>query len=809
MLGIKEMNEYLLKIAVGVHALFVFCMAAFFFVIGFICGATFRSWNDVKTIDLDQLEYSQVDTWKQHLEIYAAATTIRVGDNVDFLINKLKCLEYQEVLGKESDSLMAGQYTFGADKDGDIKKLFLYLQGFHYPRADKDSYIVNIILNNKKIATVRKENGIYLDSFDLAPELMSEIYDKGGAAREIVTLPEIPEILIQAFLAVEDKRFYEHWGVDVRRVFGSLLYNVRNFGSGNPQGASTLTQQLSRNIYLSPHQRYIRKIKEALLAVRIETRFSKDEIMERYLNFINLGRYGSRDLLGVQEAAKSYFGKVVSELDIHECATLAGIPKSPPRYSPIRNPENCKNRRNLVIRLMRDENFISNSECRTNIVKPVRVEKSQSKQVRGSSHFLDYVHEQLRNIPLLAGQLYNNGLKVYTTIDLSMQQVAETAIADHLRELDRGYEDLPDYDENKILDSGIDPIGSYLQAALIAIDPRTGYIKAMVGGRDYYITRQKVNFFNRAVQARRQPGSAFKPIVFAAMFQEPPLATPASIVFDEPWFTEGMPGKRWAPGNYKGHYYGDVTVRTILEKSINVATARLVNETETDLNGVAEGIIRTVKLAESMGIKSRLFPYPALSLGASDLRLIELTNAYAVFANYGIHTEQIGIRYVEDRNGDILVENAVQRRRALDEKIAYLLSNLLKGVIENGTGRRARIMGIRRPVAGKTGTTNDFTDAWFVGYDSSLSVGVWVGFDDPQKSTDYEGAHAALPIWARFMKEAIRGSVKDFVVPNGITFREIDKETGLLRSEECPENKIIFEAFQVDYEPKMICNAHN
>ncbi|HIN28258.1 TPA: penicillin-binding protein, partial [Candidatus Poribacteria bacterium] len=251
------------------------------------------------------------------------------------------------------------------------------------------------------------------------------------------------------------------------------------------------------------------------------------------------------------------------------------------------------------------------------------------------------------------------------------------------------------------------------------------------------------------------------------------------------------------------------TVRTILEKSINVATARLVNETKTDLNGIAEGIRRTVQLAKNMGVKSRMLPYPALSLGASDLRLIELTNAYAVFANYGIHTEQIGIRYVEDRNGDILIENSVQRRRVLNEKIAYLLTNLLKGVIRNGTGRRVRTMGLKRPAAGKTGTTNDFTDAWFVGYDPNLSVGVWVGFDDPQKSTEYEGAHAALPIWARFMKEAVRSEMKDFGVPDGITFREIDRETGLLQSEECPENQIISEAFLVGYEPKMICNTHN
>jgi membrane carboxypeptidase/penicillin-binding protein len=354
-----------------------------------------------------------------------------------------------------------------------------------------------------------------------------------------------------------------------------------------------------------------------------------------------------------------------------------------------------------------------------------------------------------------------------------------------------------------------------LQAGLIAIEPQTGYIKAMVGGRDYYVTRQTVNFYNRAVQAKRQPGSAFKPIVLAAMFSQPSLATPATVLTDEPWFTEGKPGERWAPRNYSkrgvGVHFGDVTIRTIIEKSINVAMARLMNETPLELQtGVVEGITRTLKLAKQMGITSPLRPFPALALGASDLTLLEITSAYGSFANEGIYAKPISIQFVENRAGEILIENQVSRHRVLDQNVSYLVTHLLEGVIKNGTGRRVRTMGLTRPSAGKTGTTNDFTDAWFTGYVPNLSVGVWVGFDDPQKSADQEGAKGALPIWARFMLDGLRGEVQDFRLPAGVIFKEIDKETGLLAYEgKCSPENIVREAFLTGQEPKVLCNAHD
>jgi 1A family penicillin-binding protein len=788
--------------------------------IGFVGGVVIASWKAIEDVDLEQLEYWQVDTWKQHLEVYSSVCTVQLGDAIDFLLEKLRRLEYEESQQKFIKPSTVGQYSAALDASGKNGRMWVYLQGFHFPDADRPPHRIEIAINARKIARIRKDDGEDIQRFDLRPELINESYAKGGEAREIVQLVQMPDNLLRAFLAVEDKRFYRHWGVDVQGVIRAVIHNIQLYlgrKSGLPQGASTITQQLTRNIYLSPERRLLRKIKEQLLAIRIETHFSKDEILERYLNLINLGRYGPRDVLGVQQAAKSYFGKPAWELEIHECAMLAGIPKSPTRYSPVRYPERSKERRDLVLGLMQRAGYITPAEYTASVNEPVVVEVTESAKNREVSHFLDYVDEQLKSIPELEGRLYNQGLRVYTTIDMSMQKVAEKAVADHLRELDEdlrklsAYRGLPDYDANKNNPNGIDPIASYLQAGLIATDPQTGHIKAMVGGRDFYITRQKINFYNRAVQALRQPGSAFKPIVFAAMFNFPPLATPATVVRDEAWFTEGEPGKRWSPGNYKGIYYGDVILRTVLEKSINVATARLMNDPATIklMKDEREGIRRTVALAKKLGIQSYLPPYPSLALGSADLTLLEVTAAYATLANGGVRAESMSIQYVEDREGEILIENQVRQEKVLDENVAYLVTHLMEGVIQNGTGKGAIRRGLTRAAAGKTGTTNEFTDAWFVGYIPNLAAGVWVGFDDPKKSTKKEGAVAALPIWARFMIEGARGAVTPFHIPPGVVFREIDRDTGLLQYEgKCREDKIIREAFLIGHEPKMLCNVH-
>ncbi|MDE0042391.1 MAG: transglycosylase domain-containing protein, partial [Candidatus Poribacteria bacterium] len=502
--------------------------------VGFVGGVVLKSWDVVKKVDLEQLEYRKdVDTWQQHLEIYSSICTVQRDDSIDFLLRKLERLGYEETQQGYIKPSLPGQYTktFGSSRNSGI--MWIYLLGFHYPYADRKPYRVEIAVRDRKVESIRNDMGEYLSSFDLRPELISELYGEDDEARELISLSDMPDTLLKAFLAVEDKRFYQHWGVDIIAIGRALLRNIQD---GTLQGASTITQQLTRNIYLDRQKRILRKIKEALLAVRIEKAFSKDEIFERYLNLINLGRYGSREVFGVQEAANSYFGKPVWELEVQECATLAGIPKSPTLYSPIRNPKESMNRRNLVLGLMRNANYISQDTYELSLATPLAVDAPEDKQGREALHFIEYVHQQLADMEHLKDQLYNQGLKVYTTLDMSMQEVAEKAVADHLRQLDKGFSSLPDYDGNKLDPNGIDPIGNYLQASLVAIEPQTGYIKSMVGGRDYYITRRKINFYNRAANALRQPGSAFKPIVLAAFFNLPvPLATPATVVRDEAW----------------------------------------------------------------------------------------------------------------------------------------------------------------------------------------------------------------------------------------------------------------------------------
>ena len=809
------------KILRGTLTLFlltIICVIMLIFVgIGFVGGVALDSWDTIKDIDLGQLEYREVNTWKQHLEVYSSLCTVQPGDSIDFLLDKLKRLEYEES-GEFIKPSVVGQYSVGRDAEGQPERLWIYLQGFHFPREDREAYQVELSVVDGKIETIQNEDGETIDSFDLRPELLNALYDResDAEAREIVQLVQMPDHLLQAFLAVEDKRFYEHWGVDFLGILRASIHNTQLYlgqAEGTLQGASTITQQLTRNIYLTRERQLLRKVKEALLAVRIEHQFSKDEILERYMNLINLGRYGSQDVLGVQEAAQNYFGKNVWELELHECATLAGIPKSPTRYSPIRYPGRSKERRDLVLELMLRAGYIDREEYDASVVQPITVEVPRSAQGRGGSHFLEYIHEQLIGIPELEGHLYNQGLRVYTTIDLSMQEVAEKAVADHLRELDKQLRgsgrNLPDYDENKNNPNGINPISNYLQAALIALEPQTGHIKAMVGGRDFYITQQKINFFNRSVNAYRQPGSAFKPVVFAGLLDLPPLITPATIIRDEAWSIDVGTRRRWRPRNYGLRYYGDITARRILEKSINIATARMMWETRIEENEKPAGLNRTLAMAKRLGIDTELPAYPSVALGAGGLPPIELTSAYAVFANGGKRRKPIGIHYVEDQYGVILIENQSPVEQVLDSGVAYLMTHLMKGVVDHGTGVGARLMGLTRPAAGKTGTTDNFTDAWFVGYIENLAAGVWVGFNDPKRKTTFPGARGALPIWARFMIEGARGQVKDFEQPANIVFRSIDKNTGRLRYQgKCPEEDVIKEAFIVGYEPKMLCNAH-
>ena len=803
--------------------------------IGFAGGMLLACWEDVRDIDLDRLEYDvDVQTWRQHLEVYSSVCEVQKTDKVVFLLDKLERLEYKKVSEIIPKLSPPGAYAVSLDApvswDPKVEKkpngtVRIHLRDFEYPHLDAEAGHVQISVRNGEIAAIRNENGSTRQNFYLEPEKLAEFADDEGSTRRLIPLLQMSRKVIGAFTAIEDRRFSEHWGVDIIRLAGA--FRNRLLRGERLAGTSTLTQQLARNIYLfnqRSDRSVVRKAREILLAVKIEKAFSKDEILERYLNHVDLGRsrYGGKTYHGVQQAALGYFGKEVSELNNHESASLAALPKGPHAFSPFANPENARNRRNLVLDQMFEQDYIpTESEWRASRDAPLLPQNLHQRGTgtafKEAGHFLDYVREQLGRLPELQKNLYSGGLKVYTTIDMSMQAIAEKAVAEHLRLMDSKYgrRRVPNYDANK-RNPHIDPIKDYLQAGFIAYEPKTGHIKAMVGGRDYNITGDQINFYNRAVgSARRQPGSAFKPIIFAALLEDPSIITPATVIVDEEWGMVPFPGQWWAPRNYSERFRGPVIMRDILTSSINVPTAKAMLETPIAENGKWEGLNRVLDMAKRMGIESPMDPFPSLALGVSGMTVLELTSAYGVFANGGIQTKPVDIQYVVDTDGKIVYsadEHKVEHTRVLDEKVAYQITSCLENVMKHGTGRRAIRMGLTRPAAGKTGTTNEYVDAWFVGYTTDLIVGVWVGFDKNRPNRpnyNQQGAWAALPIWAEFMIKAARGPEKEFPVPDGIVFAEINKVSGRLkRAGKCPEESISREPFIEGQQPNELCHIH-
>ncbi|MCY4401455.1 MAG: PBP1A family penicillin-binding protein [Candidatus Poribacteria bacterium] len=802
---------------------------------GVVGGFMLGCWEDVASLDLQKLEYKQdTQTWRQNLEVYSSVCEVQLQDTSVFLIDKLERIEYEKILPGNKGINDPGQYLIQLSgetgkQNGSIQ---LFTRHFDYPNLSEESLAkrIHLTVNSGKIILMHDDSGNTIRSFYLEPELIAEpTEDDTHTKRKIIRLVDMPTKLKDAFIAIEDRRFYQHSGIDVVRLVGA----IKDFlGSGNEIGAtSTLTQQLTRNVYLGTERNLQRKVREMLLAFRIEKQLSKDQILEGYLNYIDFGRHNHQQLFGVQKAAMAFFGKDVAELDYHECALLAAIPKGTTMYSPAKNPENARRRRDTVLTVMLNQKFITETEYNENRNQPIKVQHSSESSVKAkeytAGHFIQHIKSELEKIPEIKDSLYNEGLKVYTTIDMSMQSVAVNTIGDHLRLLDSMYgKHLPNYDTNKENKNGIHPITNYLQAGLIAFVPQTGQVKAMVGGRDYFITdkdfKDKPNFneFNRTLgtkrdPARRQPGSAFKPIVFAALMQEPSIVNPSTILVDEIWGMSPAPGQPiWYPDNYSHTFKGPLTVRDIIKRSINVPTVRAALETPINEDGLWEGINRIVKLTKRMGIDSPMIPTPALTLGASGMKVVELTAAYGVFANRGIRVEPSYVHYVVDSDGKPVYHKQPERTRVLDEKVAYQITSFLQSVIREGTGIRAT----RNPafqdweVAGKTGTTNENVDAWFVGYSTDLVVGVWVGLDSQRrnlKNYNEEGAKAALPIWIRFMAEAARGPKKKFPIPEGIEFWEIDKTTGLLRNKDtCPPENISNEPFIKGQEPTRICDQH-
>ncbi len=608
----------------------------------------------------------------------------------------------------------------------------------------------------------------------LEPELIGSFSGESKEDRLPVRLQNVSVHLVDAVLSIEDQRFFDHRGLDFWRIAAATVANLR--AGRIVQGASTLTQQLAKNLYLSPRRSLIRKLREAGMALVLERRYSKQTILEAYLNEVYLGQDGALAIHGVGRAAQHYFDKNVSALDLGEAATLAGLIRGPSLYSPSQRPEAAMSRRNVVLRRMLERGVISGDEYLEARKAPLDLRR-RVRPTRSARYFVDFVGAQLRASHGRA-TVEGGGLAAFTTLDMRLQRAAEAAVRQGLSQLEERYpglaaEDVP------------------LQAALVALDPRSGTILAMVGGRDYGESQ-----FNRAVNAHRQPGSAFKPIVTLAALSQRGWGddedrrpfTLASVLEDESLTVETPQGP-WQPVNYDRRFRGRLSLREALERSLNVPFARL---------GLAVGPARIVETARALGIEGPLNPVPSLALGSSEVSLLELTRAYGVLAAGGFLAESRANLVTLDRDGKLLDRSEGTGEQVYDPAEAYLVTSALRGAVDHGTGRGLWAMGYRGDVAAKSGTTNNFRDGWFIGYTPSLAVGVWVGFDDG-RSIDLPGARVALPIFARFLIDAVGpygddGMYGDFEFsrPPGLEIVEVEPTTGLRAGPGCRGRRELF-----------------
>lgn len=587
-------------------------------------------------------------------------------------------------------------------------------------------------------------------------------YFHTGVNRRAVSLDEISPYVIEATVSIEDKRFYSHFGFDIKGLARAILVNVQSLSA--KQGASTLTQQLARNLYLTHEKTFERKLKEAIYTAQLEMKFSKDEILEMYLNQI----YYGHGAYGIEAAAQLYFNKSAQDLDLAESTILAGIPKGPKYYSPYNNMLNAKNRQDLILQAMVENNYISEEEKQSAYNEllafhTLGLTTSNSE----ASYFKDYVIQSaIHDIGIDEQLLYEGGVTIYTTLDLKMQELAEQKVQ-----------------EGMLLDSE-------QQAALIAIDPRNGHIKAMVGGKSY-----DDNQYNRSIATTRQPGSTFKPFVYLTALQKQKLTVLSTFKSEPTIFTYDEGRKTYEPQNYGNKYVNDyISMRRAIASSDNIYAVN------TFMTVGADAVIET---ARRLGITADLTPVPSLALGTSPISPLEMASAYGVFANQGTYNKPIAILKIVNKQGKTIYEANYEPTPVISAPEAYLVTSLLEDVFEaGGTAHRVQPY-IHRPIAGKSGTTE--VDAWMVGYTPELSTAVWVGYDKDRYLTVAE-AYRAAPIFAHFMEGALQDvPPKMFPIPEDIVTVYIDEDTGLLASEACPSEKL--EYFLIGTEPQVYCEA--
>jgi penicillin-binding protein 1B len=612
----------------------------------------------------------------------------------------------------------------------------------------------------------------------LDPPLLTSIITGEREKRRPVAIAAIPTRMTQAVLAIEDRRFYDHLGVDVIRSIGAIVTNLRG-DTPYLVGGSTITQQLVKNFFLTPEKSIKRKLMEQMMALVLERRATKDEILELYLNDIPLGQRGSFSIRGVSEASRLFFGKDVSNVSLVEAATIAGVIQSPSALNPFNNPARCRERRNVVLQAMATTGYITQGEADQAIKEPLAL--VQRALEAEAPYFVDYVGQQLAGgFPGLTTTT-DEVVEVYTTLDLHLQRLALDAVRDGLANVDK----LLSRRKRK----------GRAEAALLAVDPRTGEILAMVGGRFYNQSQ-----YNRAVTSRRQPGSVFKPFVYLAALEQAAEngatdVSPGALVDDSPmtWDTAEGP---WEPSNYEQEYDGPITWRRALALSRNLATIKIAEQT---------GFDAVAALWRKIGVGAAPRAYPSIALGVFEATPLEIASAYTVFPNMGTFRPLRSLIRIE-RDGDSLPIPTAPTRAIARPAATYVVTNMMRSVMNEGTGAGARGMGFSLDAAGKTGTTNDLRDAWFVGFTPELLTVVWVGFDDNQP-VGLSGAQAALPIWSQFMRRALAGHASvGFEAPSGVSFADICADSGRLPGPFCP--RIVSESFLEGTEPLTTCDLH-
>lgn len=616
----------------------------------------------------------------------------------------------------------------------------------------------------------------------LEPELITNLFNRNREKRRPVRFENIPKVLVDAVIAAEDKRFFQHSGFDPLRILKAAYVDLKERRMG--QGASTLSMQLARSLWLDTRKTWRRKAAEVLITLHLEQKLTKEQIFEYYANHVDLGRRGSFAIRGFGEAARAYFGKDLRELTLPEAATLAGLIQRPSYTNPVRWPERARARRNVVLALMRENGFITEEQYAAAVTAPLTVLKGGGES-SDAPYFVDLVNDELQE-RFQDHDFQGSSYRIYTTLDLNLQRAAAEAVRLGMEEVDQQIE------RRWRGRKGPHP---QAQVALVALDPHTGEVKALVGGRDYGQSQ-----LNRAL-ARRQPGSAFKPFVYAAALNtalegRADYLTPVSKVPDVPttfWFDD----KPYTPANYKNEYHGTVTLREALVRSLNVPTVKVAETVGYDA---------VVDLAVRCGLNMRIKATPAVALGAYEVTPLEVAGAYTVFANQGVYVAPNWLKLVRDQSGRILYQYKPVERTALDPRVAYIMVNLMEDVLRRGTGAGVRARGFWQPAAGKTGTSHD---GWFVGFTSKLLCAVWVGFDD-NRELGLEGARSALPIWAEFMKRAHQlreyRAVAPFEPPDGVVTVDVDPLSGGLATSACPNVKA--EVFIAGTQPVEVCRLH-